>query len=78
MFDLGLDSLGIVELASSLQQEFKAAIEIAQINVCKTIADIVQLVRQNIEHHMTLSHNVPDIEIPGKRGCGQSSNSAPP
>ena len=47
VFDLGLDSLGVVELTSCLQQEFNVTVEITQIHACKTVADLAQLVRRN-------------------------------
>lgn len=46
IFDLGIDSLGLIELASSLQQEFHVQIDLAQIQSCKTVADVDKLIRR--------------------------------
>jgi len=46
MFDLGIDSLGFVELVSSLRPELNIAIDITQIQACKTIGDLTQLIQQ--------------------------------
>jgi long-chain acyl-CoA synthetase len=66
MFDLGIDSLGFMELLSSLRQEFNIDLDIIQIQTCKTIGDLTQLIQQLSEKAQPITEkaSVYDSETP--------------
>lgn len=41
--ELGIDSLGLLELAMAIEEEFQVEIEDEDIERCKTVADVVAL-----------------------------------
>ncbi|RKZ40777.1 MAG: hypothetical protein DRQ49_07290 [Gammaproteobacteria bacterium] len=68
MFDLGIDSLGIVKLVSDFQQEFNVKLDVTQIQACKTINDLAQLIQQLLDKHqpVAVKPSIP-LQIPPPR-----------
>lgn len=73
MFDLGIDSLGIVELVSSLRQELNVDLDVSQIQACKTIGDLTQLIQQLSDKHQPVSKEpATPFRIPPPRAATSS------
>ena len=69
VFDLGIDSMGQMELASRLQEQFQAFIEVAHVQTCKTVADLVALIQQKQDlKKQPPSEPKGSISLPPKRG----------
>ena len=58
--DLGLDSLGVVELMTAVEKKFNVVIPEETINSIKTVKDIIDFVRNSKENSKNQPENIPE------------------
>ena len=58
--DLGLDSLGVVELMTAVEKKFNVVIPEETINSIKTVKDIIDFVRNSKDNSKNQPENIPE------------------